>query len=206
MHLRGPMYLLRTLVLLSALAALPARGGDRFDSLLGEAERIDSLEAFLARYVGRCTDIYERQVCEQNVSRARRAAQGRLFAVRVSEAASLVRAQTSGDRFTILFTPFVDGGGLALTHGEPHQQDASGHPLIGLIPIRGSLPPGTMEMEFQGPFRSGAVEMEIVFRPERTWKLRRRGEGGFYEGVAARFVGVRLVDARTGAQIASKVL
>jgi hypothetical protein len=63
-----------------------------------------------------------------------------------------------------------------------------------------------MDMEFQSPFRSGMVEMEIVFRPERTWKMKRKGESGYYEGVAARFLGLRLIDARTGGEIAAKVL
>jgi hypothetical protein len=61
-------------------------------------------------------------------------------------------------------------------------------------------------MEFQSPFRVGAIELEIVFRPERTWRLARKGEGGSYEGVAARFLGVRVIDARTGNPIAAKVL
>jgi hypothetical protein len=131
---------------------------------------------------------------------------GKTFAVRVPDAATLVKAELRGTGYLLLLTPFVDGGGLALTNGAPTRQDASGHPLIGLIPIAGALPPGTLEMEFQSPFRVGAIELEIVFRPERTWRLARKGEGGSYEGVAARFLGVRVIDARTGNPIAAKVL
>ncbi|HYG70155.1 MAG TPA: DUF6066 family protein, partial [Anaeromyxobacteraceae bacterium] len=148
----------------------------------------------------------ERRTCEANVASARRSVAGRLFAVRVPEAAPLVKAELRGGGFLLLLTPFVDGGGLALTHGAPARQDAAGHPLIAFIPIEGTLPPGTMDLEFQSPFRTGAVELEIVFEPQRTWKLKRRGERGFYEGVAARFLGVRVVDARTGNEIAALVL
>ena len=63
-----------------------------------------------------------------------------------------------------------------------------------------------MDMEFQGPFRTGAIELEIVFRPEKSWKMPRRGERGLMEGVAARFMAIRVVDARTGTEIASRVL
>ncbi len=189
-----------------ALHALPARADARFEALARGAERLESLEAFLSRFVGRCTDVYERQTCESNVAAARRAVAGKTFAVRVSDAAPLVRAQVRGAGFVVLVTPFVDGGGLALTNGEPRSQDAAGQPLIGFIPIQGRLPTGMIDMEFESPFRTGAVEMEIVFRPERTWKLKRRGEAGFYEGVAARFLAVRLVDSRTGNEIASRVL
>lgn len=193
------------LLLLLALPSLAA-ADDRFEALRRGAEPVDSLEVFLSRYVGHCTDPYERRTFEANVASARRAVSGKTFTVRVTEAASLVRAQLRGDGYLILLTPFVDGGGLALTHGAPAKQAPTGQPLIGFIPIQGKLPPGTMDMEFQGPFRTGAVELEIVFRPERTWKLPRKHEPGFYEGVAARFLAVRLVDARTGNEIAARVL
>jgi hypothetical protein len=45
-----------------------------------------------------------------------------------------------------------------------------------------------------------------VFRPEKAWRLPRRGERGDYEGLAARFLAVRVVDGRTGAPIATKVM
>jgi hypothetical protein len=187
------------------LAASPALAG--FDELAAKAQRVDALEPFLARYVGRCTDRYELATCQKNVAAARKEVAGKTFAVRVGDAAALVRPSLEGDRFTLLLTPFVDGGGgYALTHGAPTRQDAAGRPVVALIPLKGKLPPGTLEMEFQGPFRTGAVELEIVFTPEKTWKLKRKGEPGDLEGVAAKFLGVRILDARTGKEIASRTL
>ena len=192
------------IALLAALAA-PAAAATDFATAATGAERLQTLEPFLARYVGRCTDVYERRTCEANVAASRRAVAGKTFAVRVPDAAALVHPKLQGEKFVLLVTPFVDGGGLALSNGAPLRQDPQGNPLVGLIPISGKIPPGTMELEFQGPFRTGAIELEIVFKPERTWKLPRR-EGGSYEGVAARFVAIRVLDARTGAEIAAKVL
>ena len=189
---------------LAALLASPALAGS-FDDLAARAQRVDALEPFLARYIGRCTDVYERATCQKNVAAARKEVAGKIFAVRISDAATLVRPTLDGDRFTLLLTPFVDGGGYALTHGAPQRQDSAGHPVLALLPIKGRLPPGMMEMEFQGPFRTGAVELEIVFTPEKTWKLKRKGEPGDMEGVAARFLGVRVLDARSGKEIASRV-
>jgi hypothetical protein len=198
---------MRLLLLALLLAAsIPSARAADFASIAAAAERLESLEPFLARYVGRCTDAYERRTCEANVAAARRAVAGKAFAVRVADAASLVRPQVDGERFLLLVTPFVDGGGLALSHGAPLRQDPDGNPLVGLIPIRGKLPPGTLDREFGAPFRIGAIELEIVFRPERAWKLPRRGERGSFEGVAARFLAIRVLDARTGSEIASKVL
>ena len=201
------MSLARALLPLAAvLLASPALGAS-FDDVAAKAQKVEALEPFLARYVGRCTDPFERATCERNVAVARKAVQGKTFTVRVSEAAQLVRASLEGDRFVLLLTPFVDGGGgFALTNGAPSRQDLAGYPIVGLIPIHGKLPPGTMELEFHGPFRTGAIELEIVFTPERAWKLRRKGEPGDVEGVAARFLAVRVVDARTGREIASRIL
>jgi hypothetical protein len=193
-------------VLVAALLAVPAFAGDSFEALATGAERLDSLEPFLSRWVGSCKDPYERRTCEAHVAADRRALSGKTFTVRVSDAAPLVRPKLEGERFLLLVTPFVDGGGLALTHGAPLKQNADGHPLIAFIPIRGKLAPGTMDLEFEGPFRTGAIDLEIVFRPERTWRMKRKGETGEYAGVAARFLGIRVLNARTGSEIASRVL
>jgi hypothetical protein len=194
------------LALAAMLLAAPALAAS-FDDLSAKAQRLDALEPFLERYVGRCVGREERAVCQRNVATARKEVTGKTFAVRVPDAATLVRPTLGGDGFVLLVTPFVDGGGgLALTHGAPTRQDAEGHPLVGLVPLRGRLPPGVMEMEFQAPFRTGAIELEIVFRPEKPWKLKRRGEPGEVEGVAARFLAIRVLDGRTGKEIASRTL
>lgn len=187
------------------LASTALAGG--FDNLAAKAKRVDALEPFLARYVGRCTDPFERAACQKNVAAARKEVAGKTFAVRVTDAGSLVRPTVGGGSFVLLVTPFVDGGGgLALSNGAPTRQDAAGHPLVGLLPVRGRLPDGTLEMEFQAPFRSGSIELEIVFRPEKAWKLKRKREPGDVEGVAAKFLGIRVLDARTGNEIASRTL
>jgi hypothetical protein len=194
------------LALAATLLAAPALAAS-FADLSAKAQRLDALEPFLERYVGRCVGLEERAICQRNVATARKEVTGKTFAVRVPDAATLVRPTLGGDGFVLLVTPFVDGGGgLALTHGAPTRQDAEGHPLVGLLPLRGRLPAGMMEMEFQAPFRTGAIELEIVFRPEKPWRLKRRGEPGEVEGVAARFLAIRVLDARTGKEIASRTL
>jgi hypothetical protein len=195
------------LLTLLSLVVLPAAARPaEYEAVARGAERVSALEPFLARFVGQCTDVYEKQKCEANVAQARRQATGHVFTVRVTDAAALVRPQRRGDGYTILLTPFVDGGGIALTHGAPSRQDPGGHPLIDLIAIPGAVPEGMMSLDYESPFRTGAIELEIVFRPERVWRLDRRGEKGSYEGVAARFLAVRVIDARSGNALASRVL
>jgi len=127
------------------------------------------------------------------------------FVVKVPDATSLVRPELEGEGFVLLLTPFFDGGGYALTGGTPVKQDAGGNPLVSLVPLKGTLPPGTMDLEFLSPFRTGAIEVEIVFKPVKVWKLPRKG-GGSYEGVGAKLLGVRVLDGRTGREIASRTM
>jgi hypothetical protein len=199
---RSSLPLLVAALLALTPAAAPADG--RFEAAAATAERLDDLRIFLERYVGRCTDPIERRACEANVAAVRKAAAAKRFVVRITDAASLVRTQPKGDRVLLLLTPFVDGGGYALTRGEPKRQDAAGNPLVDLIPLEVPLPPGVLEMEFLSPFRAGAIELELVFKPERAWKLKRKGEPGHFEGLASRFIALRVLNARDGSEIASR--
>lgn len=192
--------------LLTLLAALPVstQGDERFAAAAAKAERLEDLRIFLGRYIGSCTDPIERRACEATVASFRKAAGGKSYVVRIPDAATLIRTQPKGDRVMLLLTPFIDGGGYALTRGEPVRQDAAGNPLVDLLPVEARLPPGTLEMDFLSPFRAGAIELEVVFRPDRAWKLKRRGEPGSFEGLAARFLSLRIINSRDGSEIAAR--
>ncbi len=190
--------------LAGALAA-PARADDRFADLARQAEPIDSLAGFVERYVGLCKDPLERAACQENVKAVRRSVDGKLYAAVLTEKArGLLQVETRrGGGFRFLLTPFIDADGMALTHGEP-RLDGRGRPAIGFIIIDA---PVTVDAALvDAALRTGRVELEILFRPAGAWKLKRQGERGDYEGLKARFAAVRLVDGRTGTEIAAKVL
>jgi uncharacterized protein DUF6066 len=207
--MRG-MRLSRALALATlAAAASPGLGlaaDARFDALRGRAARLDSLGPFLEKYVGACKDPYARVDCERNLREVRRTLDGRAYAASVAEQTlDIVKAQRTRGGWRFVVTPFIDGGGLALTNGEPRRQDAEGRPLIDLLVLDGALPQGMDEMALESALRTGRLELEVIFRPEGTWKLRRRAERGYYEGVKARFLAMRLVETRTGQEIAARV-
>ena len=187
------------------LATAPALADSKFGELAGRAQRLESLGPFLERYIGSCTDPFTRDDCQRNVRAARRSVDGRLFAATIAErTVELVRAERTRAGWRFVVTPFIDGGGIALTHGAP-REDALGRPRIGFLVLEGALPTGMDESALEGALRTGRLELEVVFRPEGAWKLKRRGESGFYEGVKARFVALRLVETRSGAEIATRV-
>ncbi len=196
--------------LLALLVLVPcsvAHASTTFTEISGRAQRLDSLAPFLERYVGRCRDAELRNDCEQNVRATRRTLDGRIYATSVAEQTlEVVRPERSATGYRFVITPFIDGGGLALTHGEPRKQDTAGRPLIGLVVVDASLPDGMDDLALESALRTGRIELQVLFRPEGTWRLKRKGEPGYYEGVTARFLAVRLVESRTGTEIASKVL
>ena len=197
----------RSFLAIAAAAGLFTRTAmaDDVAALVGKAERLERLDPFLEKVLGRCTDPYGRAACEAAAASARKSVADRTYVVRVSDATALVRPEIKGDRYLLLLTPFLDGGGLALTNGSPVSQDREGNPVVKLVPIRGRLRTGEMDLDFLSPFRTGAVELEIVFQPGKAWKLPKKG-GGFVEGLGARFLAVRLLDARRGTEIASQIL
>jgi hypothetical protein len=190
--------------LLLAAAPAPSRADERFAAAAAKAQRVEDLRHFLEAYVGRCTDPMEKRACEAGVEAFRRKAAAATWIIRLGDTASLVKVQPRGEKMLLLVTPFFDGGGFAITRGAPVRQDASGSPLVDLFPVEAKLAPGQMEMEFMSPFRSGAIEIELVFRTEGAWKLKRRGEPGAFEGVAARFLAIRILNARDGSEIGSR--
>lgn len=187
--------------------ASPALADERYAALKSRASQLESLGPFLERYIGSCKgEGYIRVDCEQNVRSVRRELTGRVFTASIAEQTlDIVRPERTRNGFRFLVTPFIDGGGLALTNGQPRRQDALGRPIIDFLILEGSLPSGMDEMALDRALRTGRLEMEVIFRPEGTWKMKRKGEPGFYEGVKARFLGVRITESRTGTEIASRV-
>lgn len=201
------MRTLRLALSAALLATLPAAGrAAAYGDLAARANHLENLGTFLERYVGACNDPLTRVDCEANVKAQRRTLDGALYAASLAEGTlDIVKVERRGDRLRFVVTPFIDGGGLALTHGAPRQQDAAGHPVIGLLVLEGQLPAGMDELSLDSALRTGRLAMEVLFEPEGTWKLKKKGEAGFYEGVRARFVGIRLVETRSGQELASRV-
>ena len=56
----------------------------------------------------------------------------------------------------------------------------------GSSPSAGSSRPARWRWSSRGRSGRGAIELEIVFKPEKAWKLKRKGEPGDVEGVAAK--------------------
>lgn len=179
-----------------------------FAKLRDAAQPVESLAAFLSRFVGTCTDIEERQTCLANAKKARNELLGKSFYVILDrDAVKMFKGgafNPANREYTIEMTPFFDGGGLGLTNGEPKGQDANGLPRIQIEPIKMTLPTDVLPMDMERLFRTQNVKVHLVFKPQGTWSLTAK-DGTKLDGVKARFQAVRLTYARNGDEVAMKI-
>ncbi|MBI5542697.1 MAG: hypothetical protein HY901_02335 [Deltaproteobacteria bacterium] len=194
-----------TVLALPQLARAEAPPG--FVRLRDRAEAVESLSAFLGRFVGTCTDLEERATCLANARKARAELTNKAFHVVLdSEATRMLKAGTfdpATREYTFQMTPFFEGSGLALTNGAPSGQDSQGRPRIQIEPITVRLPLDQMPMDMERHLRTMNVRIHLVFKPQGTWTL--PSKSGNLEGVKAKFLAVRLTNARNGEELGLKL-
>ena len=198
---------------LALVLALPcparAEAPKEFAQLRDRAQALESLSAFLERFVGSCTDLVEKKVCESNARKARAELTGKLFVVTLDDSAARMLKAGSynpGTReFTVEMTPFFEGAGLALTDGPPLGQDAQGRPRVPIKPIVAKLPPDWMPMDMERLLRTQNVKVHLVFKPLGLWSLPAKSGGPKMDGVNAKFLAVRLTNARDGEDLALRL-
>lgn len=180
-----------------------------FATLRDRAQALEGLTAFLDKYVGACDDPFTRPDCEKNAARARKEMDGHLYYLILDDRAqSMVRPAAFDIRqnqYRLDVTPYFESGGRALTDGAPKSQDDQGRPRMALVPLWAKLPVGETPMNLERLFKTGNVKVQLVFKPLGVWKLLRKDKKGHIEGVKAKFVAIRLTDARTGYEIAVRL-
>ncbi|MBX7116154.1 MAG: hypothetical protein K1X64_17625 [Myxococcaceae bacterium] len=193
--------LLAAVLWLSPALAMSAEGNERFEKMKKDAAALSGVGTFLDKYVG--SDCGSAAVggseCLKVSAEFRREATGKKFFMIVSDdqTSVLTMGRSSGNSYTMNLTPFFPGSNSAITHGSPSRADAAGNPVLPFITIDGIVP------ELESPATAArwittrAVRLEVIFTPQGTWTLPRKG-GGKNTGVKARLEAVRVVVARSG--------
>ena len=195
--------------LLAALLFVPARltvARPSFDALKAKATAVEDLGHFLDDYVGDCAHSADRRSCARNAAAHRHGLTGRLFYTRLPDAMSQllqVGEDLGGGRVRLYLTPVFGGSGYGLTRGRPHRLDRRGNPRMRLLPMTARLPDGMSRRSLDLAVHTQNVTLELLFRPGRIWRLGSHGHHA--AGVAARFAGLRIKDARSGAVLVSRI-
>ncbi len=189
-------------MLLSAVAVADVDA--RFAKLRDQAEALATLSAFMEKYVGDCGPKMLAGNCEKNSAVFRRGATGKKFYMIVTEESSgvlsLGEANMRQGTFVLNMTPFFSAAGMGLSQGSPTKTDQDGNPVLSFLRIEAKMPEGWDMATVARQTQSRGFRIQIVFTPEGTWTLPKRG-GGVIHGVKARFDGVLVQVGRTGEQV-----
>ncbi len=184
----------------SALAAAPTDAD--FEKVRSASEPVESLSAFLTKYVGECGETGGAS-CKAAAAEFRKQMGAKKLRFSAPDASSVMQVGERGDGegdFILQLTPFFAAGGYALTAGAPKRTDRDGNPVLPLMRIHAHAPDGDVD-RLARMLRMQQLDMEVVFVPEGTWSLPGK-DGKKNQGVKARLVALRVTLARSGETVA----
>ncbi|MFT3707968.1 MAG: DUF6066 family protein [Archangium sp.] len=194
--------------LMVAVAMIPALAladaDPKFVKLRDQAEAMGAISAFVEKYVGDCASkMLGGGECEKNAEVFRQGATGKKFYMIITEETSTVLSMGEvklGGNFVLNLTPFFAASGMAITHGAPTRTDENGNPVMPFIRIDSQLPDAWNPAMMARQVGAQALRLQIVFTPQGTWSLPKKG-GGTMKGVKAKFEAVLVTVGRTGEQV-----
>jgi hypothetical protein len=160
------------------------------------------LSTFLAKFVGACAEESGPQ-CKKAAEDYRKEHKGKKLVMSVEDASPMLSVGGTGSspgEVVLNLTPFFPGGELALTSGAPSKTDAAGRPVMPLMRVNGKAPDGDVD-RLARMLSLHQVKAEVVFSPEGTWSLAKKG-GGAIQGVKAKLLALRVSMARSGETVA----
>lgn len=174
------------------------------DEALKEGGAVESLSAFLDKYVGECDSALGGRECKENAKAFRRSATGKKFYLVMDEES--VTQLSPGPynprgEMTINVTPFFPAGGYALTHGAPRKTDENGNPIMPLLPVKAKLPDDWNGSSLARYIGMRVFRLQLVFVPQDVWTLS-KPRGGKAQGVKAKLLAILITSGRTGKELA----
>jgi hypothetical protein len=191
------------IVVLVSAASAEEEPGQAFERARADAHPTEGLTAFLAKYVGECTEESGPQ-CKKAADEYRRQVKGKRLYLAVEDPGQMLQVGARGGEegaFTMHLTPFFPAGGYALTSGAPKRTDGRGNPVMPLMRLAARAPDGDVD-RLERMLSMRQLRVEVVFTPEGTWSLPRKAGGGPIQGVKARLHAVKISLARTGETVA----
>ncbi len=176
----------------------------RFAKLRDEAVPMASLHGFLEKYIGECDALFAAAECKANAKQFRAEANKKMHYMIIHEDQAHMLAPGPYDprgEYSVNIAPLFAAGGYAVTHGAPKKTDARGNPVMMYLQAKGRMPDGWTFPQFQRLFTTRALRVQVVFTPESTWSLSKKG-GGKNQGVTAKVHAILVTIGRTGEPVA----
>lgn len=196
---------LSVVALLGLMAAAPKID---FDAQKAKAQVLDRPEKALAAIIGGChQDDVELQIqCQDNVKAARKQYLGQTYLVDLGAGhQDLLQFEgVHGNKGRFLWVPMYDpGNGQPMTTTAPKRLTKEGWPILKKRVIDGPMPSGMIAADLRRAAMLGQVNIELIGRFTKIWKLKGRGKvrGKLVQGVVFKATAIRFSQARTGTVI-----
>ncbi len=181
-----------------ALLPLVAVSAPDYATLRGQAEPVSNLGRWLEKVVGDCDHDdagFDKKGCEEEAARVRKRYEGQPVLIELDSAEEQVHFaewDASHNAYRLHLTPFFGERALAMTVGKPEKTNKDGLPLMKNIPIWVKMPKGESELVFKRMLERSQVRVEMVVRPRKPWRLKRKSGEGDFRGLDVALLGLRV--------------
>jgi hypothetical protein len=181
-----------------ALVAVAAPG---YATLKDSADPVNNLGRFLEHYAGDCDSndpAFDKKTCEENAAAEQKKFNGKMLVIELEpgEQLRLDMFDKNKGEYRLLLAPFFGERAMALSVGKPEKLNKDGLPVVKNVPIWVKLPKGEDEMTFRRQLERGMVRLEMLVRPRKVWRIKRKDGEGDYRGVEVALAGLRLYSDR----------
>jgi hypothetical protein len=172
-----------------------------YATLRQSADPVPNLGRWLEKYVGDCDSSdpsFDKRGCEDQAASAQRRENGKVLLLEIEPGEQLTFNQfdTQKSAYRLLLAPFFGERALALSVGKPDKLTGDGLPVVKNVPIWVKLPKGEEEFAFRRMLERGMVRLEMLVKPRKAWRMKRKDGESDYRGVDVALVGVRVYSER----------
>lgn len=177
-------------------------GAPDYATLRSSAEPVSSLGRFLERFLGDCDSNdpqFDKKSCEAETLNQQKRYLGQVILLEIDnpeEQLHFAEWDARQGAFRLHFTPFIGERALALSVGKPDRLNGEGLPVVKNVPVWVKVPRGETELTFRRLLERGMVRLELLLKPRKPWRIKRKGGDGDYRGVDVALLGLRVYPIR----------
>lgn len=172
-----------------------------YSSLRDAADPVSNIGRWLEKYAGDCESSdpsFDKKGCEDRAADAQKKENGKtlLMEIEPGEQLTFDGFDPGKSAYRLLLAPFFDERALALSVGKPEKLSKDGLPVVKNVPIWVKLPKGEEEFAFRRQLERGMVRIELLVKPRKAWRMKRKDGDVDFRGVDVALVGLRVYSDR----------
>lgn len=165
------------------------------------AAPVSNLGRWLEHYVGDCDSndpSFNKKACDDAAADEQKKLNGKLLLIEIEPEGQVTFNDFDNQKgaYRLLLAPFFGERAVAMSVGKPEKLSKDGLPVVKNVPIWVKLPKGEEDIAFRRQLERGMVRLEMLVRPRKAWRMKRKDGDGDYRGVDVALVGLRVYSDR----------